>query len=405
MTEKFRIRSMRVTKAEDALKKAIWHFVILDFNFPHEITECVTYSFLGLELLLKEILIQQGQYRDEISLPTMEKLIDEYDKWDAGQKSVVHWMRRKRNKIAHSGGVYWGELDQAKQNTIEVFELTGSLYQELDYEIDDIFNKFEASILLGISSDWRYHCDFLGKIARSYIDIDAETALLIANRAYEISLRGYAKSWGIENFDTEPLIELKNILYDYEITTDRTFVNLEQFNPSPYYLYHSEDEDEVWCPLEEFLLENIRLSDLDNIQGVTRQRGSEYAVKKYIEHVYDAVTSNIKRAVNLPYAKCFLDYFSTIMKELYQQFPNIKVLRLHNELGVLLYNFDEFWIIVHFDESAKEIGWNNNHDNAFRALILKYCGPLPDFVNFKLQWLKDFHPNLPHVNIEGLSDL
>jgi hypothetical protein len=167
---------------------------------------------MAIELLLKE---ERGIERGNVS-----ELIDERSSWDDFEKKTAHWVREKRNDVTHQGR-FPNEQEQVVIPQLHrALELIGDLWKALAVSLEREFSGYECSRLEGRSPNWQDESDVISLAACEYWSLDAKIAFDMADHAFTIALRAYARSCGIrgaEALEPRKLIRRMEELDDDDI--------------------------------------------------------------------------------------------------------------------------------------------------------------------------------------------
>lgn len=359
--------------AENQLKKAIYHFLLLPFNPPYEAVACIPELHHAVELFL--CAHYDEHYDDFTDIDGfekwgMEKFIDEYANWNDDQKSQVHWLRKRRNHIIHEGELDWKESQVVKDRLRKVLPIASGLYTELGYSLESsVFTTLERQLLRGQEPHWKGLSTMLSQAAIEYSGIDPAVSVDITNAAFEVALRGFAGSWQQEGAETLPIPFLITKMNEY---SDES---------APYY-YNRQDTADTYreLPLEGF---NKTLSELD----AQRQDGNVHnAAYNYAHEVHELVLSYLERAL-IREGVCINERWEEIVAELRNKAPDIEIPEVSeywkNEGDYSYFLGEQITIIL--DRGVPEPAWNDDQWKVFYEVVEDVCGKLPEGVRIKFE--------------------
>lgn len=194
-----------VFTAENLIKDAVAHYLLFPFNFPYEATMCIPLLFQSVELLLREYFKDKFE---NISDFEMKKLTDLYRDWDEDQRKLIHWLRLKRNALQHKCEVQWEEVREVDNKIKSVFICIGDLYEDFGFSFIDAFIPLERTYLWGKEPHWVEKSEGLIQAATKQCDQNPEIAIQIANKSFELALRGLASVLKIESAENLSIPDL-----------------------------------------------------------------------------------------------------------------------------------------------------------------------------------------------------
>jgi hypothetical protein len=369
-------RSIRINSAENAIKKSIEHFLLLTFNYPSEAVNCIEQLNKALELLLKEIYIQNGKNRRGMN---SSDRINEYWDWESAEKEIVNELRKTRNKLQHEGELEWEGRESMRHGLISAYWIAGQTYQSLDYDLDEIFTRGEKDILQGLEINWKDEALSLANLSYHFYKDDPELAIQISNGALEKAVRGLAECWRIDNAGLLPLSEVIQAMYDnkYEFSSDLP-IDYEDYQTKPYFFSR---DDHEYCDLSCDPLTNIG-EVLSNVRAYRQ----DDAIKKVLDDSWAVVASFIKTAPYLDYFESLVSNWDLIIDEFLKQSPNVTFPLLNDEHGITPWWDEDQGIGIHFKQSLGDVNWDENHEALFIEIIEKVCGKKPDNLQFWIHW-------------------
>ena len=176
--------------AENIFKESVLHFFLLKFNFPFEATICIPQLRQALELLL------MYKYVGSKRSPGMKELVQEYGKFSKKEEQVLLWLTKKRNLIVHKGEVHWEEFEHVRKKLQICFTIIAKLFEDFQCPLNDFLEDWQQKVALGIYLMPTDEAFALIVAARQQSENEPDIALDIANEAFEVALRGFAKGWG-----------------------------------------------------------------------------------------------------------------------------------------------------------------------------------------------------------------
>jgi hypothetical protein len=382
---------MPVNSAENAIKKSIMAFYLLDINYPSEAIDCSIQLYLALELLLKE----KYKQANKPAPWKANKLIQDFWEWNDEQKEQAHWLRDMRNMLQHAGEAKWEEEKSVRRKLLNVFMLVGKIYQSLGYKLSDLFTTAEQIILIGNELDWMEEARCLATGSLKYIEVDPEIAIDIANRAFEEAFRGYASCCRISSADTLPLSELiealKNNYYlleaDVPVSWEawqctgyiRDKVELNEGGDSYYYLRPNP------------------LIDYSELTRFADRHGEVLVFRKALDRNQAIVDALIADSPNWDYFECIAHSWFSIIKELKARFPHLLIPELKKDpnperfemeatFGIAAWWDEEKVIYIYFQGKAEDYGWVDIHTESLHEIITKVCGEIPDDLNVEVRF-------------------
>lgn len=288
---------------KDAIRKLIYSY----FYFPFEAAGSVTSQHASIELLLRE----EAKGSDNGAA----YLIDQRAGWDTNDKRIANWIRKARNKVLHEGAFPPEDEDCVISILRKGIALIGSLWVDQGFTLSKHFSSFECSLLEGKESGWEDKSDAYSYAAVFYCDTDVKKAIDIANKAFEMAVRGLAQGWKIKEADRLPLRELIERMEE---------LDEDSAHPSLYYDKNSHESD-----LKVFGEEDIDWfyppMTLSEIQEASYNRwDTERAAWHYTYEIRDAVLSYAVRIPYLDFAHCLKESWTQITKRLREVSPEVK---------------------------------------------------------------------------------
>ncbi len=208
----------RIIPSESAIHEASDAFLIFNFNFPDAASRCIPNLQNAFELLFKELLARQPEvFSNGNSYPprvNISILIDDYILWEAYDKDAIKSLKEKRNAILHGGERNWEEKESISGTIKTCFRIVGDLYRKLGYSPDTYFAPWECRLLSGEEMTWQEHSLALANAASKIAILLPDVAVDVANKAFEIALRGLRDCWCIEGANSLPVDELLEIMRD-----------------------------------------------------------------------------------------------------------------------------------------------------------------------------------------------
>lgn len=138
----------QVRSAEASIHEAGAHFVLLACKFPEEAPATIVPLHTAAEHLLRVSLADKGVTRKA------EQLIDGCEVWTPNERQQMQWLRKQRNKCAHSGEIHWERSEEVTATLQWTFPLVGRLFDLLNYSISHRFPPRDAALLLGVPIPW-----------------------------------------------------------------------------------------------------------------------------------------------------------------------------------------------------------------------------------------------------------
>jgi hypothetical protein len=369
-------RSKRVNSAENAIKKSIEHFFLLNFNYPSEAVYCIEQLHKAFELLLREIYQQNGKNAKGMSI---YRLINEYWDWEITQKDVVNGLRKTRNKLEHEGELEWEGREFMRNELLKAYKISGQTYQSLGNILDEVFTRGEQNILQGEEINWKDETLCLANLSYQFYKDDPELAIQISNGALEKAVRGFAKSWRIAQADIMPISEVIKVLRNnkYELRSDLP-IYYEDYQAKPYYSMRDTDETP--------LLSCDCFTSIDNVLREVCEYRQDEAIKKALDDTWDIVVSFIKKAPHLDYFEYFINKWEFIVNEFLSQAQNVTFPLLNDEHGIYPFWDEDQAICIYFKQTMEDVNWTENHETLFIEIIEKVCGNKPDNIQIKIDW-------------------
>jgi hypothetical protein len=364
-----------VFAAENAISKAVQHYILLEYNFPSEAIDCISQLFNAMELLLR-----QHFESDELYLQNSKELIDTYWIENSQKRDTANWLRETRNSITHEGEALWEDKYFVIRELKNNFVLIKDLYEGLEYSTDEVFSDLEQSVLQGKEPKWYDLAKALIVSGNRYVEIDQEATLQIYYSALDIAIRGFAESWRVENTETLSLLEIINLLKDYEYEFECK--------------YHSGDWLPEWYPyyissydrmnLEKNLEDIIEIDD-NELRNFTRDWGSIHGLQLYLQVIEAAVMQLVYRYPSLDFYECLCNSWDDIMDEMIMHNPDIKKLELTNDAGI-----DVMWdagryVGIYIIGKYSDYKWDEEHKDQLREIIDRTCGPIPKDLKLNLE--------------------
>lgn len=367
-------RPEMVNSAENAIKKSINHYFLINYNFPSEAVDCVNQLHLALELLVKE-----RYTRDGIMIPdTVFKIFQDFWGWDINQKDIAHWLRKKRNALLHSGEAHWEEAGKVHRKLLDVYKLAGQTYESLGYKLDEVFTSGEQNILKGQEANWKNEAHILANASFQFYKEDPELAFQISNGALEKAVRGYAYSWRIDGAKILPIPEVVQAMYDnvYEFSTDLpTYYEKDQTKP---YYFERETHDYYYIGCD-------CLTDISELLESVEPYRQDDKIKKALDDNWDKVIGLIKNAPYLDFYECFITNWARILDEFKNNVPEITFPQLNDEHGIQPWWDEDKVISLHFKDGPG-INWEDSHKELFTKVVESFCGEMPSDLRFEFSW-------------------
>jgi hypothetical protein len=383
---------LMVDSAQNALIKSIHHYILLNINLPSESVDCISQLFIAMELLLRVYFIRDDIF-DDVNEVNSSTLIETYHIWTREEKAIAHRLRHLRNIVMHEGELQKDEIEEV--NPIEIiietikksYVLVDGLYEELDYPVSEIFfSDLVLSILSGDEPKWYDLAKSLIIAGNQYMEIDVAIVKDIFFGALDIAIRGFAKSWRVENIEELTLIEIINVLDDYEYEFECKY-NSGDWLPEwyPYYLSSYDRMNE-----EKYLRDIIEMDEVE-LRGFTDFWGPIHGFQLYLQVIEAAVMQLVYRYPSLDFFECLCNRWDDIMDEMIRQNPEIKKLELNDERGI-----DVMWdagrcVSINIIGEYSDYGWEEKHKDHLREIIDRTCGPIPKDLRL------DFHPSFKGI--------
>ena len=362
---------IQVSSAINALKESLSHFLLYKYNFPFEASLCIPQLAQCMELLLGHLDLPNKSM-------SLHGMIDEHSNWVGTEKEVAHWIRRRRNKILHAGEPPWEDLITVRSKTQAALQICAKLLLDSGYPIRHHFSIVEIPLLEGKSPYSHDEAAWLVQAAYGYTDIDPEVAVDIANGAFEISLREFAASWGIDDSlfstvddliselrkDDDPEIPEKLPYYEFRVDDGALDKELEQRNIGDTGL----SPPKSFAGLESLMLEATE-QDLRSI------------IQRYILEVQRAITSFAERSPLRVY-KSLRNNWQAIMATLRELRPNIDMPDMDfDRLEQTDFMYRKMRLLVK-PGSPLPI-WDANDVQSFLEIVTDQCGAIPEGVEIE----------------------
>jgi hypothetical protein len=371
----FQAKPSYVTSAENELKEAIGHYILMPYNFPQEVEDCISKLKKAIDLLLNDYYYQYGQ---DPYLFSMENKINLCDWWDESEKNKIRWTRQKRNDVEHLGEAYWNSKDEITNLIKQIMKITGKLYRDLGFGMDRVFSPTEQSILKGEEPEWSGKVKTLETTAFQYMDKDTETAIQVINEAYMQTLRWYADKWRSEEALDYPFEDFREKKHEFFLGHfPKKLGHRERYKGLDFL----DDIYPTW-PLRpgEILGE-------DPDQSVV----SERKIQDYIECLNWIIDQFILEAPELDYLDTIENNLSDIMIDFHNNHPEIEIPTL-SYIETIWHTTPReinFW----FTEYKEKIGWVDSiHNKTVKEIIESHCGPIP--YNLKIEFNFPYDPKI-----------
>lgn len=382
-----------VNSAENAIKKSIASFYLLNLNFPSEAVDCIIQLWLATELLLRQWYNQEEIRIDGWSAYEMIQFASD---WNPKQKRIAHWLREKRNALQHEGEALRDDAGDVKAQLLQAYKLVGSMYQSMGYMLNDWFNSVEQNILNGNELDWKEEARSLAMSSFKYLEDEPEIAISIANAAYEKAFRGYARCCRIENADKLPLSELAEALYNNEYWFEADVpVSWEDYHCTGYLLDPLEqmnggDSYYYFGPSSLLYYSKIVIGIDNRYERILR-------VRNELDRIQGLVNSLITNSPELDYFECVANNWHSIVNKLQARFPKLTIPPLKEDsypegynsmkvpFGISAWWDKERTISIHFQGIIKNGGWEEKHTEALLEIITMVCGKKPEDLKIEIR--------------------
>lgn len=355
--------------AENIYKEAIHHYFLLEFNFPYEATLCIPLLRQALEILLKH------RYDGPRREPNVKELVDDYGKFNEGEESLLRWLGDKRNAIVHHGEVRWEDFKQVKEKLQRCVLLIAELFEDYQCQLSDFLEEWQEKLALNQPLYSAEEARALVAAAKQQRESEPDIAIDIANKAFELAIRGFAGGWGIRRFNELIVSELIHLLNEFD--DER----------SPYYEDRRFEGDlsfkqlgEDWFdpPMTTFDLEIVCSIPHYISQGI----GYLQVVQYYVDEMNELVSSFTERTP-LPISRCIRENWQGIISELIRRIPDVEipVVDLENWTD-FDFIYDKFKIVIKEDTLVPS--WSLVEEETFREIVSEVCGPIPRKTTIKL---------------------
>jgi hypothetical protein len=383
-------RPIKINSAENALKKSIPHFYMLTINYPSEANDCIEQLNTAIELLLRQIYEENGENTES---ENFESLIKKYWDWDEQEKTLVHQLRKRRNASLHEGESPWEGSTVVRYEVLETYRIAGQTYESLGYDIEQVFCREEQNILRGIEPGWKEEARILVDASLNYFqEENRDIGINLSDTAMEKAIRGFAKSWRINNADSLPIPELIKALdeNEYYFSSDLPIHYDDWFSRPLTFTRDTHDE----CYLGEDCM-NYLQSILSSQEHCSPERFNELFIIA-LEDRRDAVLSLIRSAPFLDYFESLVNNWLYIQDIFTSKNPGLKVPMLKEDEGICCSWYDGADIWIRFDGTREKWGWTENHETLLLEIIEDSCGMKPEDLGLSISW--DFLPKR-NINI------
>ncbi len=387
------VRSKRVNSAENAIKKSILHFLLLDINYPSEAEDCIEQLNKSLELLLRETYKQNGVDTQKIPY---KKLINAYWDWDASEKKLIHILREKRNVTIHLGEPEWEGRHAVKSELRELYIIAGQIYNGLSFGLNEIFTPYEANILSGEEIDWKDEAYLLVTASFTYIGDDPEMAIQVSNLGLEKAIRGLAQSWRIQGTDKLDIPDVVQAMYDYEYHLAATIpISYQNDQSKPFFYTHDDHEFSI---LRTDCLRNV--SEVIKTANIIPYRKKEI-IKSALEDSRDVVVSFTKIAPDLDYYESVVVNWNKITEIFLQNSPELLFPELDLDAGIQSWWEEDKAIMINFCGTREDVDWGDDQEKQLRLIVETVCGEKPYDLELKIYWEDTI---MPRSGIEFFQD-
>ncbi|OGO40814.1 MAG: hypothetical protein A2W36_05835 [Chloroflexi bacterium RBG_16_58_14] len=294
--------------------------------FDDETTKCLPLIHQSIELLMREYFERECSHDFEKKPMTMTELIEAYVWADMENlKESVSWLNTRRNWILHEGERITIDELAIVPNVAKSINFAGELYQKLGYSFDRVFNPIEHILLSEVrvnwqeiiwrGINWQSISETLTNSAMRVLADGEESQVVvdIANEAFEIALRGFARSCGIEKWDALKISELIQKMNEQED-------DWAHF----YWWNYSDTTNSGWIPENSpfWFVPPMQASDLINSPyHQTRQDAAEY----YANEVRNLVKSIIENTPMVDLSDFVHSEWGVIERELGNKNPELEI--------------------------------------------------------------------------------
>lgn len=364
-----RSRSLAVLSAENAIRQVVLDVPVLNQYYPDAATRVIPLLFQGIELLLSDYL--WNELGDKVD--NSEELINIYAEWEEGERELVDWLRRERNQIIHEGESF--EIDQ-KEYVVERIKrslrLFGKLYKTFGFNFEDQ-NRF-STIEVKLISNQKLEPDELPLVlidcAVRLSETESESTVMIANDAYDKTLRYFAQGWWGDRFEDLNTRQLRELLEDRGSGDSDPLIYYDRRTPSE--------------PLSEFIQTGI--DPPMEFHELTRSFSSDppnMGVKSYVHELREIIVYDIWWTP-LEAEDCIKSQWYDLRQTMQSLFSDIYIPEI--DVGNWMerrYFFDKTVSFPNNTFKSTSDYWTAEQERAFLREVENRCGPLPKGVRIQ----------------------